>query len=136
MRHTTWLQLTHWSSWATSSNQLPPKPLLLSIHSIMARPSIFQLSTPSLHLATPCSPPVLQQSLSSAILPNSHSQMWLLARLLPIMIGSKVQDDDERWGDLVLLLEIADVLMALEITEDEVYLLSAMFQTITTTSFI
>lgn len=57
---------------------------------------------------------------------NIASQMWLLARLLPLMIGSKVPDDDEHWINFLLLLDIADVLMAPESSEDEVSLLSTM----------
>lgn len=54
------------------------------------------------------------------------SQMWLLARLLPIMIGSRVTDDNECWANFVLLLDIADLLLAPESYEDEAGLLSAM----------
>ena len=57
---------------------------------------------------------------------TAASQMWLLARLLPIMIGSRVTEDSECWANFVLLLDIADLLLAPESSEDEASLLSAM----------
>ena len=56
---------------------------------------------------------------------NLASQMWLLARLLPIIIGAKVSDD-EWWANFILLLDIADYLLAPESSEDEASLLSTM----------
>ena len=35
-------------------------------------------------------------------------QMWCLARLLPLMIGNKVPENDCRWNNFLLLLEILD----------------------------
>ena len=52
--------------------------------------------------------------------------MWLLARLLPIMIGSRVTDDNECWANFVLLLDIGDLLLEPKSCEDEAGLLSAM----------
>lgn len=52
--------------------------------------------------------------------------MWLLARLLPLAIGAKVSGDNEWWANFILLLEIADFLLAPESSEDEASLLSAM----------
>ena len=42
------------------------------------------------------------------------------------MIGSRVTDDNECWAKFVLLLDIADLLLAPESCEDEAGLLSAM----------
>jgi len=56
---------------------------------------------------------------------TAASQMWLLARLLPIMIGLRVTEDSECWANFVLLLDI-DLLLAPESSEDEASLLSAM----------
>ena len=53
---------------------------------------------------------------------NLASQMWLLARLLPIIIGAKVSDD-EWWANFILLLDIAEYLLAPESSEDEASLL-------------
>ena len=34
------------------------------------------------------------------------SQMWSLARYLPLLVGDKVQSDDTRWGCFIMLLKI------------------------------
>ena len=44
--------------------------------------------------------------------------MWLLGRLLPIVVGSYVLQDDEKWSNFLLLLDIVDTLFARRITED------------------
>ena len=48
------------------------------------------------------------------------SQMWLLARLLPAMVGSKVPEGDEHWKNFLLMLEVTDYLLAPRFTEDDV----------------
>ena len=48
------------------------------------------------------------------------AQMRLLSRLLPYMLGSNIPTGDEYWENFLLLLEIADLLLAPQITEDEV----------------
>lgn len=54
------------------------------------------------------------------------SQVWLLVRLLPIIIGTEVSNDNEWWANFVLQLDIADFLLAPESSEDEASLLSTM----------
>jgi hypothetical protein len=44
--------------------------------------------------------------------------MWLLGRLLPILVGSCIPEDDEKWQNLLLLLDIMEILFARRITED------------------
>ncbi len=34
------------------------------------------------------------------------SQMWCLGRLLPLMIGDQVSEDDEKWKNILLLLAL------------------------------
>ena len=46
--------------------------------------------------------------------------MWLLGMVLPLMVGDKVPSGDEFWINYLDLLEIADILMAPELTEDDV----------------
>ena len=46
------------------------------------------------------------------------SQMWLLGRLLPVMLGAYIPEDDKRWQNYLLLLKIVDILFARRITED------------------
>lgn len=49
--------------------------------------------------------------------------MWLLGRILPVMLGHLVPEDDEHWKNFILLLKILEMLVALSITIDEcVYL--------------
>lgn len=56
----------------------------------------------------------------------SAAQMWLLGRLLPMMVGDKVPTDDEHWTNFLDLLKITDLLLAPELTEDDVSYTSVM----------
>ncbi len=56
----------------------------------------------------------------SLMLLTTASQAWTVARLLPFMVGSMVSADDPQWCNFLLMLEIADYLLAPEITEEEV----------------
>ena len=40
------------------------------------------------------------------------TQMWCLARMLPLMIGKDVPEFDEHWSNYLLLLEILDYVFA------------------------
>ena len=44
--------------------------------------------------------------------------MWLLGRLLPILVGQYVPEDDEHWCNYLLLLNIVDIMFSRRITED------------------
>lgn len=46
------------------------------------------------------------------------TQMWCLARLLPLMIGDKIEADDRHWDNYLLLLSIADYCLAPVISKD------------------
>ena len=48
------------------------------------------------------------------------SQTWLLGRLVPFLVGEQVPEDDRHWQNYLLLLQILDLLLAPEITVDEV----------------
>ena len=51
--------------------------------------------------------------------------MWLLGRILPLVIGDLVPEDDERWLNYLLLMKIVDLLFSPTISEDNaVYLAS------------
>lgn len=54
--------------------------------------------------------------------------MRLLSRLLPYVIGSSVPTSDEYWKNFLLLLEIADFLLAPQATEDEVAHLQTLIE--------
>ena len=45
--------------------------------------------------------------------------MWLLARILPAMVGRYVPEEDENWCNLLLLLRIVAYLFSSKITFDE-----------------
>ena len=45
--------------------------------------------------------------------------MWLLARILPAMVGHLVPEDDEKWCNLMLLMRITMYLFSPKITSDE-----------------
>ena len=44
--------------------------------------------------------------------------MWCLARLLPIIIGHRVPEDDNHWENFVLLLSITDMVFAPVLSTD------------------
>lgn len=56
--------------------------------------------------------------------PNIHYtpaiQMWDLGRLLPVMVGQWVPVGDEHWQTFLLLLDIVDILLAPEISPEDV----------------
>ncbi|XP_048584094.1 uncharacterized protein LOC5507829 isoform X2 [Nematostella vectensis] len=47
------------------------------------------------------------------------SQMWCLGRFLPLMIGSHIPGDDEKWQLFIILLEIVSIIFAEVITKDK-----------------
>ena len=44
--------------------------------------------------------------------------MWLLGRILPILIGDWVDEDDEHWQLCLQLMEIVDILFCHKVTHD------------------
>lgn len=56
------------------------------------------------------------------------SQMWLLGRLLPQMIGHWIPRENEHWLSYLLLLEIVDILFAPDVVEEDISLLSVLIQ--------
>ena len=42
------------------------------------------------------------------------AQMWLFGCILPLLIGDKVPDDDDKWKLLLNLIEIMDYLFSLK----------------------
>lgn len=46
--------------------------------------------------------------------------MWLLGRVLPFLFGKYVPTDDDRWKCYLMMLAISGLLLAPEITRDEV----------------
>ncbi len=45
--------------------------------------------------------------------------MWLFGRILPLLVGDFVPEDDERWENFLRMMEIADRLFCSRITEDD-----------------
>lgn len=56
------------------------------------------------------------------------SQMWLLGRLLPLMVGDCVPMDDPHWICFVNLLRIMCIVTAVEITQDAVAVLHMLIE--------
>lgn len=54
------------------------------------------------------------------------TQMWLLARHLPLMIGAEIPIDDEHWMSFTLLLQIMQYLFAPKLSEDDLAILQEM----------
>ena len=54
------------------------------------------------------------------------SQMWLLGRLLPLMVGKYVPSDDAQWKGYIQLLRILTISTAIEVTEDTISILSLL----------
>ena len=52
--------------------------------------------------------------------------MWLLGRLLLLMIGEYVPDDDNHWKCYVCLLRVLTVVTAVEVSRDTVSLLTLL----------
>lgn len=40
------------------------------------------------------------------------SQMWCLARFLPLMIGDMIPADDDRWENFITMLDILDYVLS------------------------
>ena len=47
------------------------------------------------------------------------AQLWLFARVLPLLVGRHIPDDDERWENFKRMMEIVDRLFCPKVTEDD-----------------
>ena len=56
------------------------------------------------------------------------SQMWLLGRLLPQMIGHWIPRENEYWLLYLLLLDIVDILLAPNAAVEDTTVLSILIQ--------
>ena len=56
------------------------------------------------------------------------AQMWCLARFLPLMIGEQVPENDRKWRNYLLLLEIVDYLFAPVLSQHVVAYLSVIIE--------
>ena len=56
------------------------------------------------------------------------SQMWLLARVLPMLVGDKVPRDDARWQCFVKLLKICEICSASLLSEDSAAYLEVLIE--------
>ena len=52
--------------------------------------------------------------------------MWLFGRILPLLVGDKIPDDDDKWNLFLNLMEIVDYLFSPKITEDQAAYLSVL----------
>ena len=58
----------------------------------------------------------------------SASQMWMLGRLLPSMVGKYIPEGDKHWENYLLVLEIVDYLLAPDILREEVAHLKSIIE--------
>ena len=54
--------------------------------------------------------------------------MWLLGRLLPLMIGQYIPEDDKHWRCFLDLLRIMAISTAVEVTLDSVSVLAMLIE--------
>ena len=54
------------------------------------------------------------------------SQMWLLGRVLPLVIGDWVPDDDSHWLLYLSLMEIVDLVFSPKLSQDHVAYISSL----------
>lgn len=57
---------------------------------------------------------------TSILLNSLASQTWTLGRLLPVIVGDKVLENDKHWQHYLSTLEIVDLILAPEILPEEV----------------
>ena len=65
---------------------------------------------------------------TNAVIFFPASQMWLLGRLLPLMVGVRVPDGDSHWLCFMELLMIAVLSTAVEVTDDTAYGLTVIIE--------
>ena len=51
---------------------------------------------------------------------HAATQMWCLARLLPLMVGNEIPIDDEYWDNFLVLLQMMDYIFAPTLTREAV----------------
>ena len=51
---------------------------------------------------------------------HTATQMWCLARMLPLMIGKHISASDQHWSNFLVLLEILDYVFAPTLTHEAV----------------
>ena len=54
--------------------------------------------------------------------------MWCLGRILPLLIGHLVEEDDDNWNNFLTLLTIMDFVFAPSITPDKADLVAVLVQ--------
>lgn len=56
------------------------------------------------------------------------SQMWLLGRLLPAMVGGLIPESDKKWKNYMLLLRIVGYIFSPKVTSDEADYLAILIE--------
>ncbi len=67
-------------------------------------------------------------SVASFFVTHAASQMWCLGRILPLLIGDLVEEDDENWDNFLNLLTIIDFVFAPSITPDKADLIAVLVE--------
>ena len=54
------------------------------------------------------------------------AQLWLFGRILPLMIGDKIPEDDDCWANFLRMMEFVDRLFCPSVEEDDAAYLQAL----------
>jgi hypothetical protein len=54
--------------------------------------------------------------------------MWCLGKFLPLVIGSSIPDDDEKWQHFLLLLKIFDIVFSPITSVDDLGILESYIE--------
>ena len=52
--------------------------------------------------------------------------MWLLGRVLPILVGDYIDEDDEYWKLFLQLMDIVDILFSFRVSDEHVAYVAAL----------
>jgi hypothetical protein len=73
-------------------------------------------------------PPIMLASNGIPRMKYSQSQMWCLARLLPIMIGMHIQEDNPYWNLFILLLDVVENVCAPQYSRGDIGYMRGVIQ--------
>lgn len=68
----------------------------------------------------------VHMGLSKNSLKQAAAQLWLFGRILPLMIGDKIPEEDDYWANFLRMMEIVDRLFCPNLVEDDAAYLQAL----------
>jgi hypothetical protein len=54
--------------------------------------------------------------------------MWCLGKFLPLIVGNRIPDDDERWQLFIMLLEIIDIVFSPIASGESIEILQSLIE--------